>query len=511
MFMNIRRLLCIDSLEEQVSKYEINLQRRDELQKSVDSLADEFTGELSIYKKRKTNVENEAIAKKIDDKWSSFLNDGEDSYKKRLSAVKKELNKIEKSVKSFSKDEKIQKAVSEKKQFDLFKKAYKTNVIKRDDFFKAMKKVSKKVRYADTIVLNEEGKMLIIKRSQWEDIHSGAWVIPGGHVDMGETFKEGAVRELKEETGLTAIEPEKILEYSDKNVEIEYYITYINTNLQTTCLQWEESSDFMWIDPYKELDKFDFIFDMKKNIKEALNISEKPNYIVIRKAIDLGLIKLEDVAQVLEKAKSGTYTDTAENRKLKRVGAKYGTAGKPEVPAQKNDKKPEDQPKEKTNLNEDAKNASVSQLEAAVKESPKAEVRQAAHQELDRRTKEEHIRPEEEKKFGEPKKEEEPKQAEGGKKEAKNTGDQPKEKKDILKLEPKNIEELREYGQFLADQSKEAYRLQLSVESKYGGAIRKKEAKEEYADLLKEKGILSKEELKKARLKLIEFENKLLA
>ena len=30
----------------------------------------------------------------------------------------------------------------------------------------------------------------------------GAWVLPGGHIEVGESLEECAVREIKEETGI---------------------------------------------------------------------------------------------------------------------------------------------------------------------------------------------------------------------------------------------------------------------------------------------------------------------
>lgn len=30
----------------------------------------------------------------------------------------------------------------------------------------------------------------------------GAWVFPGGHLEIGESLEEGAIREVEEETGI---------------------------------------------------------------------------------------------------------------------------------------------------------------------------------------------------------------------------------------------------------------------------------------------------------------------
>jgi ADP-ribose pyrophosphatase YjhB (NUDIX family) len=43
-----------------------------------------------------------------------------------------------------------------------------------------------------------QGQLLLIRRSD-----NGLWAVPGGLADFGETLAEGAVRELKEETGLS--------------------------------------------------------------------------------------------------------------------------------------------------------------------------------------------------------------------------------------------------------------------------------------------------------------------
>jgi 8-oxo-dGTP diphosphatase len=57
------------------------------------------------------------------------------------------------------------------------------------------------IRYtADVVLLTLDGQVLLIKRG-W-DPHKDAWALAGGHADPGETSRQAAVRELREETGI---------------------------------------------------------------------------------------------------------------------------------------------------------------------------------------------------------------------------------------------------------------------------------------------------------------------
>jgi 8-oxo-dGTP diphosphatase len=52
------------------------------------------------------------------------------------------------------------------------------------------------------LLLNDEGKILIIKRSTDSKTNSGKWELPGGKVDQGESFDQALIREVYEESGL---------------------------------------------------------------------------------------------------------------------------------------------------------------------------------------------------------------------------------------------------------------------------------------------------------------------
>jgi 8-oxo-dGTP pyrophosphatase MutT (NUDIX family) len=51
-------------------------------------------------------------------------------------------------------------------------------------------------------IFSRDKKLLLTRRSMPMRQFAGAWVMPGGHLDPGETFEGCAMREVEEEVGI---------------------------------------------------------------------------------------------------------------------------------------------------------------------------------------------------------------------------------------------------------------------------------------------------------------------
>mgnify|MGYP003447922611 CR=1 FL=1 len=80
---------------------------------------------------------------------------------------------------------------------------------------------------ATTLVFNEKNELLLNLRSD-----TNTWGIPGGSMELEETIEETAIRELKEEAGITADKLELVTVLSGK----EYYFEYPNGDKMSTVI-----------------------------------------------------------------------------------------------------------------------------------------------------------------------------------------------------------------------------------------------------------------------------------
>lgn len=97
-----------------------------------------------------------------------------------------------------------------------------------------------------TVVTDEQGRLLVEDR---RDPEWGGLYFPGGHVEPGESFVEAAVRETREETGLTIEHP---VLCGIKQFPIEggrYLVLYFRTEWASGTLQSSQEGPVFWCAP----------------------------------------------------------------------------------------------------------------------------------------------------------------------------------------------------------------------------------------------------------------------
>jgi 8-oxo-dGTP diphosphatase len=69
-------------------------------------------------------------------------------------------------------------------------------------------------RLAAAVVMDDEGRVLLVRRSETETFLPRVWGVPCGKLEPDESARDGVLRELKEETGLRGEVVRKIGESS---------------------------------------------------------------------------------------------------------------------------------------------------------------------------------------------------------------------------------------------------------------------------------------------------------
>ena len=94
------------------------------------------------------------------------------------------------------------------------------------------------------VILNETGQVLLLLRKKNQPFPN-KWDLPGGHLVVGETWEEGAIREVKEETNLDLTDLEMIWD-KGKN---KYFKTSSFSGKLFNKKELPEHDDFMWARP----------------------------------------------------------------------------------------------------------------------------------------------------------------------------------------------------------------------------------------------------------------------
>lgn len=120
-------------------------------------------------------------------------------------------------------------------------------------------------------IFNPKGEIFLIKSPNW----GNRYVIPGGHVELGETLEDALVREVKEESNLS-IANLKFLAfvehiYNEEFSEEKHFVFFdftCNTNSKIVTLN-EEATDYIWVKPYEAL-KLPLVSSVKELIEMYL-------------------------------------------------------------------------------------------------------------------------------------------------------------------------------------------------------------------------------------------------
>jgi nucleoside triphosphatase len=104
-------------------------------------------------------------------------------------------------------------------------------------------------------IFNAKGEILLLESHKWP----GKYVVPGGHVELGERLEEAVIRESKEETGLDVYDVEFInyqqFVYDPAFWKKRHFIFFdfaCKTDGMDVKLN-DEAQGYVWVDPREAL------------------------------------------------------------------------------------------------------------------------------------------------------------------------------------------------------------------------------------------------------------------
>jgi nucleoside triphosphatase len=101
------------------------------------------------------------------------------------------------------------------------------------------------------LIFDPQGRLLLVRSHKWR----GRYVVPGGHVELGERLVEALVREAREETGLDVYDLEFLcfqeFIYDDDFWKRRHFIFFdFSCRTDSTAVQLNsEAEEYLWASP----------------------------------------------------------------------------------------------------------------------------------------------------------------------------------------------------------------------------------------------------------------------
>jgi nucleoside triphosphatase len=127
------------------------------------------------------------------------------------------------------------------------------------------------------LIFDRAGRLFLMKSHKWE----GKWVIPGGHVDLGERIEDAMRREVKEETNLAVCDVEFVcfqeFIYGDGFWKKRHFIffDYACRTDSTEVVLNDEAQEYTWVS-LEDLHNFPIETYTWNVIREYLKMKGRP-------------------------------------------------------------------------------------------------------------------------------------------------------------------------------------------------------------------------------------------
>lgn len=137
------------------------------------------------------------------------------------------------------------------------------------------------------VVLDKGGRILLVKRRYPPG--AGKWSIPGGHLELGESLYEAAIRELYEESGISGdpigiVNIDELVVYGDGKVKYHYVLIDVLVEPKVPLENAKASSDALEVAivPLNEATNLDLTRTSRSLIEKLMSRREailKSNFI----------------------------------------------------------------------------------------------------------------------------------------------------------------------------------------------------------------------------------------